>query len=122
MKKYLLTVCAVLVGFALGVSPLGLGSPLTLFTGPAGTNPMQGIPATQPDFNSLINSINSAISPTGLFTASTFQVGGSTSVGSLTLGTVQPQTPTFPLGSITAKGFITFTDSQGKNAFIPFWE
>lgn len=125
MKKFLRNATMLLIGFVFGAVGLyglaAVSAPVTLFTGPAGSNPVVGIPATLPDLNQLIVNLNAAIAPTGLFSASSFQVGGSASGTGLTLGTVQPQTP-FTLGSTTAKGFITAVDSQGKNFYIPFWE
>lgn len=118
LKGYTIVLAGILAGaVALGVAFAGS---LTLFTGPTGTNPANNA-ADQADMNAIVNAINSAISPSGIFTGgATFQSASVTfsPAKSLTTGTLGP----YQAGNVTAKGFITFVDSQGIQSFIPYWQ
>ncbi len=129
MKQVLRSLSVLVVGALVGLAVLGAAyaGSVNPFTGPSGTNPIQGIPGTLPDFNTAVNSLNAAISngagggaQVGIFTGATFQLGSVTSVGSLTLGLKQPTPST--LGSTTVKFFLTFVDSQGVLSYIPVWQ
>lgn len=129
MKRFLTAlalVALVLAGYAVGPALAGSVTPLT---GPAGTNPA-AVPNNLGDYNTIINSLNAAISNgsalgtnTGVFTGSTFQISGTSKTGSMTLGTIQPGASGLStLGSLTVKFFINIVDSLGNQAYIPVWE
>ena len=122
MKKFL---TALVVGllFVAGAH----AAQVPTYTGPAGTNPydpsnIAGV------INQIIQSYDLAIgngaalgTHVGLFSEGGFQFSGGNSVGSLTLGLVQPTSPN-GLVSNTAKFFITFFDSKGVQSYIPVWQ
>ena len=125
MKKLFQGIATLVVGLL--VSATVYAAQVPTYTGPAGTNPydpsnIAGV------FNQLIQQYDAAIgngaglgTHVGLFSEGGFQLAGITSVGSLTLGLVAPNTP-FGLTSNTVKFFLTFFDSQGRQSFIPVWQ
>lgn len=124
MKKFIALAFALVVGAFVSVAHAGQ---VPSFTGPAGSNPydpsnIAGV------FNQIISQYDLAISNgaqlgahVGLFSEGGFQLAGVTSVGSLTLGLVAPNTP-FGLNSNTVKFWLTFFDSQNNRSFIPVWQ
>lgn len=124
MKKFLAFTMALVVG-ALFSATVFAGQ-VPSFTGPAGTNPydpsnIAGV------FNQIIQQYDLAIgngaqlgTHVGLFSEGGFQWGGVTSVGSLTIGLVQPSPST--LASTTVKFFLTFFDSKGVQSYVPVWQ
>lgn len=111
-----------------GISLAYAGSVSTM-TGPTGTNPALA-PQGLPDYNTIINGLNAAISngaalgtQTGVFTGATFQLTATSKTGSMTLGTIQPGASGLStLGSLTVKFFINFVDSLGVQSYIPVWQ
>lgn len=129
MKQFLRGMVSTVVGVLVGLAIIGVAyaGSVTPFTALNGTNPVVGIPATQPDFNTVINSLNLAIgngaglgTNVGVFSGGGFQIASITSVGSLTLGLKSPNPST--LGSTTVKFFLTFIDSLGVQSYIPVWQ
>ncbi len=125
MKSLFAFVTALVV--AAFVASVAYASPATVFTGPAGTNPLNDGQNVLSSLNQSLNEINAAISngaalgtSVGIFSNGGFQVMGQASTGSMTLGTSFPTPST--LGSTTVKFYLTFFDSQGKQSYIPVWQ
>lgn len=132
MKKF--AALLAIVSFALlGWTGSVLAGAVPIYGGPAQANPIQN-PADQADINALVGALNAAIGPglssgnTGLFTSGsiggTFQsqglLQGSTN-NILTTG-IQCIRSSASGGCGTFSFFLTFTDSQGVQSFIPVYK
>lgn len=125
--------------FALGAIAIpSMGAVISLFTGPAGTNPI-AFPSDLPDLNTLINSINANASFAG--TGAPSNVIGTVSTSSTKLGsagtstvalqivnpivftsTVATATCTISSGLVhNPAGCLAFFDNNGTLRWLPFY-
>lgn len=119
MKKYLrkfLGGVAIAIGLAFGGLMIGSGSAaISLFTGPAGTNPMAENPPNLGTFNQLINTINSTVT-----TFLTFANSAAES-GELAFSSSKSFTAASKCGSINGECLVV-VDEYGQLGYVPVYK
>lgn len=127
MLKKLLRVFSLGAALALGALAVpALAASISLFTGPAGSNPIK-FPAALGDMNTLIQTLNSNIfsyltlnnssSETGELALSASNAFLANGTGTVTISNVQPAGYTATIGE-----WLVIIDNNGNYGIIPVWK